>query len=650
MALPSPNLDDRRFQDLVDDAKRLVQQRCPSWTDHNVSDPGVTLIELFAWMTDQLLYRLNRVPERHYVKFLELIGVRLFPPTAARADVSFWLSAPQPETVRVAPGTQVATMRTEAEEAVVFTTVEDLEVAACSASALATAAAGGDERDQSQTLDDEHRHFYCFERTPTVGDTLMVGLSNPVPSCTLALRFDCDIEGVGVDPRRPPLVWEAWTGRRWARCEVDSDATGGLNRAGDVVLHVPRGHASSLVAGRGAAWVRCRVVAADEGQPVYSASPRIKSLQAFTVGGTASAVHAEVVEGEDLGVAEGVPGQRVALAHRPVVPSQAPVVLEVATPDGFQEWTRVASFAGHGPGDRVFVLDESGGELSFGPAVREPDGSLRGYGAVPPKGALLRLRAYHTGGGPRGNVAKGKLNVLKSSIPYVSRVENRRPAAGGVDGEDVENAKVRGPLVLRTADRAVTAGDYEQLAREAAPEVARVRCVAAGDGADAGGVRLLVVPAAADDELARLSFEQLIPADETLARIAERLDERRVVGARVAVEPPLYQGVTVAARLRARARADRERLLDDALRALYGYFHPIRGGPDGDGWPFGRPVHVGEVYAVLQRLAGTELIEDARLLPADPVTGRRGQATQRLELDRHALVFSFEHRVVVEEG
>jgi predicted phage baseplate assembly protein len=161
---------------------------------------------------------------------------------------------------------------------------------------------------------------------------------------------------------------------------------------------------------------------------------------------------------------------------------------------------------------------------------------------------------------------------------------------------------------------------------------------------------VLVVPAAADDELGRLSFEQLIPADETLARIAERLDERRVVGARVAVEPPLYQGVTVAARLRARPRADRERLADDALRALYRYFHPVRGGPDGDGWPFGRPVHVGEVYAVLQRLSGTELIEDARLLPADPVTGRRGQATQRLELDRHALVFSFEHRVVVEEG
>ena len=62
MSLPAPNLDDRRFQDLVDDAKRLVQQRTRRWTDHNVSDPGVTLIEAFAWITDQMLDRLPHPP------------------------------------------------------------------------------------------------------------------------------------------------------------------------------------------------------------------------------------------------------------------------------------------------------------------------------------------------------------------------------------------------------------------------------------------------------------------------------------------------------------------------------------------------------------------------------------------------------------
>ena len=89
MPLPTVTLDDRHFQDIVDQAKSLIPHYCPEWTDHNVSDPGVTLVELFAWMTDMLLYRVNQTPDKMYVKFLELIGVRLEPPRSARAPVTF---------------------------------------------------------------------------------------------------------------------------------------------------------------------------------------------------------------------------------------------------------------------------------------------------------------------------------------------------------------------------------------------------------------------------------------------------------------------------------------------------------------------------------------------------------------------------------
>src|SRR4249919_108342 len=130
--LPAPNLDDRTFQDLVDDAKRLVQQRCPTWTDHNVSDPGVTLIEAVAQMIDQLIYRLNRVPDLNYVKFLELIGVELRPPAAARGATTFWLAAPQPELVLVRAETEVATARTDIHAPIVFTAVQDREILPCS--------------------------------------------------------------------------------------------------------------------------------------------------------------------------------------------------------------------------------------------------------------------------------------------------------------------------------------------------------------------------------------------------------------------------------------------------------------------------------------------------------------------------------------
>ncbi len=646
MALPVPNLDDRRFQDLVDEAKRLVQQRCPEWTDHNVSDPGVTLIELFAWMTDQVVYRLNRVPERNYVKFLELIGVSLFPPTAARTSVTFWLSAPQPDVVTIAASTQVATVRTDTAEAIVFATTEALPIIPSSLARLGSMIDGKTYRDHTETLA-KGADIYGFHEVPEPGDALYVGLTEAVPSNAVRLRFNAHIEGVGVDPTNPPLAWEAWTGDDWEPCELDSDSTGGLNRDGDVVLHVPAGHVASLIAKQRAGWLRGRVTETVEGQPGYSSSPSVTGLSAITIGGTVEAVNADLVRNEEIGISAGVPGERFPLKRGPVVPGDGAMVLETSDADGWDEWTQVSDFANSGPDDKHFAVDLTAGEIRLGPAVRMADGTLRRYGAVPPKNAHLRVREYRVGGGRRGNLAPRALTVLKSSIPFVSRVENRRPGRGGVDGEDIENAKVRGPIRLRARGRAVTTEDFEQLAREAAPEVARVRAVAAGDGADAGSVRVLVVPAAVSEQ-GRIRFDQLVPSEDTLQAITDRLEESRVIGTRANVEPPVYRGITVVAKIKPRSRVNPSRLEEEALEALYAYFHPITGGPDGTGWPFGRPINVGEVFSVLQRLPGTEIVDDARLFGADPVTGQRGQQTQRLELEPHALVFSYEHQVLVE--
>jgi predicted phage baseplate assembly protein len=399
-----------------------------------------------------------------------------------------------------------------------------------------------------------------------------------------------------------------------------------------------------------AGWLRARVTTPEEDQPFYSNSPLIKGLVVSTVGGTIEAVQAEVIQDEVLGLSEGVPGQRFFVARPPVVPSGEPVLLEVSDDeDGWQEWQEVSDFAQSGPGDRHFVLDAVAGEVQFGPAVRMPDGEFVQYGEVPMKGSVLRLGRYHTGGGRQGNVAQTAIRVCRTTIPYVARVENRYPATGGVDGEDIEEAKIRGPLVMRTLGRAVTAEDYEQLAKEAAPEAARVKAVPATTDEEAGGVRVLIVPAVSDDEDGRLSFEQLVPPPEILSNVATFLDSRRTLGARVLVEPPAYQGVTVVAMLRARPWADPSRLQKTATDALYAYLHPISGGLEGTGWAFGRPVHMGEVYALLQRLPGTELVEDVRLFAANPITGERGQAAQRVEVAANALVFSYEHQVRVEE-
>ncbi len=77
MAIPVPNLDNMGFEDLVAEAKSLIPVYAPQWTNHNLSDPGITLIELFAWLCEMVIYRVDQIPEENYLSFLKLYGIQL---------------------------------------------------------------------------------------------------------------------------------------------------------------------------------------------------------------------------------------------------------------------------------------------------------------------------------------------------------------------------------------------------------------------------------------------------------------------------------------------------------------------------------------------------------------------------------------------
>ena len=280
MALPAPNLDDRGYADLVDDAVRLVRAHCPGWTDEHPSDPGVTLIEAFAFLADQLIFRLNQVPDRLHVKFLDLIGVRMFPPTPARADLTFWLSSPASAETAVPAGTQAATARSDAIDPIVFTTVRDAVALPCEVTAVRVRGAGDASSTDRTAQLSAGVAVPAFGDPPADGDLLLVCLDRAVPRCAVELEVDCATEGVGIDPEHPPLVWEAFDGQGWLPCRVFRDGTGGLNAAGSVVLDVPAEHRGGLVDGRHGAWLRARVVTPAGSAPRYTAPPVMRVLTA----------------------------------------------------------------------------------------------------------------------------------------------------------------------------------------------------------------------------------------------------------------------------------------------------------------------------------------------------------------------------------
>ncbi len=651
MTLPTPKLDDRSFQDIVNEARELIPRYCPEWTDHNLSDPGITLVELFAWMTEMLLYRVNQVPEKNFITFLDLIGVRLMPPAAASVDLTFRLSAPQQEPMVIARGTEVATVRTGSTEAIVFSTDHDLTIVPPTAIYFLVSPNGSNFHDYSDSLVRPSPLSPIFEESPKPGNAFYLGFQEDLSGNTLALSFRCATEGIGIDPDEPPLAWECWSSAKqtWVSVPMVEDGTGGLNRRGTVELALPYDFGATEVGMKRAYWVRCQVAEPGPEQPMYTGSPKVLLTDSYSIGGTVPATHASPIRGEVLGRSDGKPGQKFQVAQTPMLPLRKNEVVEVEVKAGWAQWEKVSDFSASGSGDKHFTCDPIHGEIQFGPSIRQPDGTTRQYGAIPAKGARIRLSQYRIGGGTVGNVGPGTLTVLKSSIPFVASVVNREAAFGGRDAETIEHAKMRGPKQLRTRNRAVTTEDFEVLALEASSSVVRARCVQPGPGRNdppAGTVRLYLVPSL--EGVMKPTPRQLRVSDALAADVRAYLDDRRLLGTALDIKTPPYVWISAQVKIKVQNRLESATVRQRVEDALYRFLHPLMGGSEGKGWLFGRDLYIADIYAVVHDVPGVEFISEAKLFPIEIATGKLQADTIHVQVPEGGLIASYRHLVVVE--
>lgn len=561
--LPKSDLDDREYEDLLKECILRIPRYCPEWTNYNPSDPGITLIELFAWLTDQMLSRFNQVPRRNYVAFLELLGIRLQPPKPAQTEVTFYLVADLPEAYTIATGTEVATVRTESKEAIIFSTDRPLEIGNPQIRHFLTAETADDIpqvlRDRftgfwTSTTDGEWAgpELFLFNEQPQPGNCFYIVLEpdTPIEGNVVALTFKGqEATPTGINPNTPPRRWEAWNGTRWESVlfqEVDDETQGfsfsdisqrGGNpvQGADILLHLPVNFPVTHFTVYQGRWLRCVFTTPLLHQPAYNNSPRLIGMGAKAIGGTVSASHSELIVDELLGESDGTPGQRFQLLGMPVLDRREDEYLIVMPPGELpQTWQEVTDFSSSGPEDRHYVIDSITGVLQFGPLVLEPyqlqeETELRAriqtsdttqailatpsleqqyssvppqqYGAVPRRGSMLRMSRYRIGGGSFGNVQAETITVLKSAIPYVASVTNYLPARNGTDAESLEHAAIKVPQLLRTRDRAVTPEDFELLAiRGGSGAVARAHYLPTTAG-QAGTVQLLIVPQANTDTI-----------------------------------------------------------------------------------------------------------------------------------------------------
>ncbi|MEH2198742.1 putative baseplate assembly protein [Nostoc sp.] len=677
--LPSSNLDDRAFDDLVQECIMRIPRYCPEWTDHNLSDPGITLIELFAWLTDQMLLRFNQVPRKNYVAFLELLGIRLQPPAPARTELTFYLSAALPEAYTIPAGLEASTIRTETTEAITFSTDAALIIGNPRIQHFLTAQTT---EDIPQSLRErvttswtrQSNGFWTgneqpiFEEEPQPGNCfyLAINSDDPLDANVLEIIFQgAAATPAGINPNQPPRKWEAWDGENWQAVllQESDDKTRGFSfyemaqqggnpsQGAEVRLHLPQVWPVANFTSYRGRWLRCSFIS-KENESGYNRPPRIIGLAARSIGGTVRASHSTLILDERLGISDGTPGQSFQLQTAPILERRENEYILVTPSGGLpQQWTEVRDFADSGPHNFHYTIDSITGTIQFGPLIREPsqlkqqtqvrsriqepsldntsvqvlenNQSEHQYGAIPARGAEIKMIAYRTGGGREGNVQTGAIQFLKSAYPYVTSVVNRVPAINGADAESLEQAVMKAPRILRTRDRAVTAEDFEVLTQQAgAGAIARVRCLPANSRRQAGIVSLLVVPYANTDAIAQgngITPEEFNLSNALQEQILSYLDERRLLGVQIELQEPNYVGVSVQTEIALEPAYNNPFASEEIRRnlrvLLYKYLNPLTGGMDGKGWPFGRPVYTSDIVALLQQTPGVRHLGPVLLFP-----------------------------------
>jgi hypothetical protein len=309
MPIPLPNLDDRRWVDLVDEGQSLIPLYGPEWTNFNPSSPGITLIELLAAVAEKEIYRLNRVTDRSRRKFLELADGSPLGPQAGQCVLGITLASGAPP-VDLPAGTTYRfaslLLRTLAKVTVV-------------PGAL----------------------------TPYSGDSLYLGFSDPLPPGAAISLY---VQGT---TKTGPIYWEYFNGEGWWSSLQVKDSTGDLANDGFLELHGPPSM-QLTEPGKTTAplyYVRARVAGAS--------APSASSVTLNAV----VAEQSEALTAVALGTGTGAPWQTVTLPNAPVLIRD----FKLQTAEGAAvDWTLRTSFDSTGPGDPVFLLDGQSGVVTFG--------------------------------------------------------------------------------------------------------------------------------------------------------------------------------------------------------------------------------------------------------------------------------------------
>jgi hypothetical protein len=624
VSLAPPDLSSRSFEEMLAEARRRIARSTPElnlgWTDHNESDPGIVLLEVFTWLAQITQERVNLLPGRAYRSLLHLVGLDVQPAMPAVADLVFGAVAGAASGAQVAQGTRVGAPPDANGFPVVFETAAALDLVTADL-AHVLIYDGSTFSEITPRNEAGAGTIKPFGDRPQSGSAIYFGFAvpqsaetgwRPFPSRLTLRAFEPETVpnpspiscAAAPSPVRAELAWEylQGPGGTWKPLTIYMDETRALETGGYLLLQGPREIQPAplwTLTDPPNYWVRLRIRNPDYGGRI----PEISFFRFNTV----RARHEVTVRDLEVGVSDGRPDEVMTLPWRPVLPGS--LALEVEDEGGRPvPWTQVELFRDSDPvradpeagrDARVFRLDPERGEIHFGDGIRS---------MIPTPGSRVLARSYRFGGGQGGNVAPGTISSLQASLGGVRDVQNPRAAVGGRNAEPVDQALRRAPQWLRRVGRAVTAQDFEDVARRVG-SVARAKALPNAHP-EYPGVR---VPGAVTVLIVQDTTERIPPRPtETLMRaVCSALDAQRTLTTEVYVRSPEFIRIDVKAFLQVDPLRSMSGAEEAARQRIQRYLSPIPpepgegSRPADEGWRFGQDLYPANLQSQLLSLPDT---------------------------------------------
>jgi len=563
MPLPIPDLDTKNFDEYFEEARAALSTLAPEWTDYNLSDPGITLLELFAWLSDINTYRLNRIDQKHILKYLKLLDAMPEIVKPAKA----WITFQSDEAKVISKGTELLAKDMEHNISIPFVTQNEVSLQTTKLSSIDLKNERGLVAYDTKPFP---KFFYPFGQITKKGYYFELNFDGTF-SNDFSLTFifyEDDLPEIGHHDKEQPvvfasaeLVWEYWDGSGWQGLTIKKDGTGSFSQSGTIYF-VQTSNASKI---------RCKI---QEGH--FENAPRIQTVLTNTTEAIQIEKHQEPFENRGT----GLPKQTLQLKTFPIISLEIEIENEI--------WQEAETLEIYEHDQKVFYVDKNNGLIIFGDGV---------HGEIPPLDATITC-TYTSCLGTKGNIV-ANLAWSGAAIP----AQNHFPAIGGEDPQTIEEAYIAFKKDFRTPYQAVTAGDFEYLAiHTPGLRVARAKALPYKED---NRVEVIVVP---------FSFQKLIyPSEGFLKTVCYHLDKHRLITTKVKAIPPRYALISIKTELKILENEREDVVKKRVKEALDLFLDPIRGWKDHRGWPFGHTVYKNDIYALLETVEGVDCALDVAL-------------------------------------